>query len=68
MTTAVAGRLRAMIGWLHIIGRIARIGGSFYFIPLDLKLRSRVGRNATAVKPGQRQIRATLIAAKAIAR
>jgi uncharacterized membrane protein len=36
--------LSAIIRWLHVIAGIAWIGSSFYFIHLDLSLRSRAGQ------------------------
>jgi len=37
----LAEALSAMVRWLHVIAGVAWIGSSFYFIHLDLSLRSR---------------------------
>ena len=41
MDTVLTEWLSLIIRWLHVVAGIAWIGSSFYFIHLDLSLKSR---------------------------
>ena len=43
MDAVITESLSALLRWLHVIAGIAWIGSSFYFIHLDLSLKSRAG-------------------------